>query len=105
MFLILCSKSAIILNSDSATQISFDCKQGAKYFIVAQATGPNGDDGLGPIVLTIATNYSTDDLKVVTIFRNNDIKPDITISNNVITMRFKTGDNYISFFKALIFMF
>ena len=99
------SKSAIILNSDSATQVSFACKQGKKYFIVAQASGPNGDDGVGPAVLAIAPNYSMDDLKVVTIFKNKDINPDITISNNVITMRFKTGDNYINFFQALIFMF
>lgn len=55
--------------------------------------------------MTIAPNYIMDDLKVVTIFQNKDINPDITISNNVITVRFKTGDNYISFFKALIFMF
>lgn len=99
------SKSAIILNSDSATQVSFACKQGAKYFIVAQAAGPRGDDGAGPAVLTIAPNYSMDDLKVVTIFKNKDINPDITISDNEITMRFKTGDDYINFFKALIFMF
>lgn len=98
-------KSAIILDSKSATQVSFACKEGAKYFIVAQATGSNGDNGVGPAVLTIAPNYSMDNLKVVTIFQNNDINPDITISNNVITMRFKTGDKYIEFFKALIFRF
>lgn len=99
------SKSAIILNSESTTQVSFACKEGAKYFIVAQATGSQGDNGVGPAVLTIAPNYSMDNLKVVTIFQNNDINPDITISNNVITMRFKTGDKYIEFFKALIFRF
>ena len=99
------SKSAIILDSDSATQISFACEQTAKYFIVAQASGSNGDNGLGPAVLTIAPNYRMDNLKVVTIFQNNDINPDITISSNVITMRFKTGDEYIGFFKALIFRF
>ena len=99
------SKSAIILSSESATQVSFACEEGAKYFIVAQATGSQGDNGVGPAVLTIAPNYSMDDLKVVTIFQNNDINPDITISNNVITVRFKTGDKYIAFFKALIFKF
>ena len=99
------SKSAIILNSDSATQMSFACKQGAKYFIIAQTTGSQGDNGIGPAVLTIAPNYRMDNLKVVTIFQNNNITPDITISNNVITMRFKTGDKYMNFIKALIFKF
>ena len=100
------SKSAIILNSDSETQVSFVCTLATKYFIVVQASGPNGDNGLGPAVLTIAPNYSMDNLKVVTIFQNDGINPDITISNNVITMRFKAGDgDYIGFFKALIFRF
>lgn len=100
------SKSAIILNSGTETQISFACTHAAKYFIVVQASGSTGDNGLGPAVLTIAPNYSTDNLKVVTIFQNDGINPDITISNNVITMRFKTGEgDYIGYFKALIFRF
>lgn len=105
LFCELNSKSAIILDSKSATQASFACKKAEKYFIVAQAAGSRGDNGVGPAVFTIAPNYSMDNLKVVTIFQNNDINPDITISNNVITMRFKTGDKYIDFFKALIFKF
>ena len=100
------SKSAIILNSGSETQISFACTHTEKYFIVVQTSGSMGDNGLGPAVLTIAPNYSTDNLKVVTIFQNDGINPDITISNNVITMRFKNGEgNYMMYFKALIFRF
>ena len=95
-----------MLNSDSATQISFACEYGAKYFVVSHASGSLGDNGLGPVLLTIAPNYKLDALKVSPIFQGNELIPDITISDSIITMRFKiTDSDYVGFFKALIFKF